>query len=92
MSVDGFPETKLVRCALLCIACDIPASRKVSGFLDHTANLGCSKCMKNFPGAVGQKDYLGFDREQWVKRTAQSHCSRVDEILSALLKTERTKL
>jgi hypothetical protein len=34
--------------ALLCIACDIPAARKVSGFLGHSARLGCSKCTKEF--------------------------------------------
>lgn len=92
MTVANFSEAKLIRCALLCVACDIPASRKVSGFLGHTANQGCSKCMKSFPGSVGQKDYSGFDREKWVQRTVQSHRQNVDEILSTSLKTEKAKL
>ncbi len=53
----------LVRCALLCVACDIPASRKVCGFLGHSAVLGCSKCLK-FPGKIGERDYSGFERLQ----------------------------
>lgn len=33
-----------VRLALTCIAYDMPASRKVCGFLGHNAVLGCSNC------------------------------------------------
>jgi hypothetical protein len=39
----------LVRVALLCIACDIPATRKVACFMNHPAILGCSRCLKRFP-------------------------------------------
>ena len=38
----------LMKAALLCVACDIPAARKVCGFLGHMAKLGCSKCTKVF--------------------------------------------
>ena len=54
-SLSKSSTCRLVRCALLCVACDIPASRKVCGFLGHSATLGCSKCMKAFPGNIGQK-------------------------------------
>ena len=56
----------LVRAALTCVACDIPAARKVCGFLGHNALLGCSKCLKQFPTeSFGQKpDFSGFDRSQ----------------------------
>lgn len=50
---------KMVRCALLCVAWDIPACRKVNGFLSHKAVLGCSKCLKAF---IRKRDYSGFDR------------------------------
>ena len=43
-------EQALVRCALLCVACDLPARRKVCGFLSHSAAKGCSKCKKVFSG------------------------------------------
>ncbi len=46
-----------------CIACDIPASRKVCGFLGHNAALGCNKCFKKL--SLGHTDYSGFDRENW---------------------------
>ncbi len=36
LNIDG--NMQVVRCALLCVACDIPASRKVNGFLGHAAN------------------------------------------------------
>ena len=34
--------TQMIRCALLGIGCDLPAGRKVCGFLSHFTNLGCS--------------------------------------------------
>ena len=37
-----------IRLALACVACDIPASIKVCGFLSHNAAFGC-KCYKKFP-------------------------------------------
>ena len=65
----------LVRSALICTACDIPASRKVSGFVGHNALRGCSRCLKVFPTAkFGEKpDYTGTDRSTWMPRTKESH-------------------
>ena len=51
--------------ALLCVACDLPAGRKVCGFLAHSARLGCSRWFKRFEGKVGSMDYSRFDRENW---------------------------
>ena len=55
MNVHG-KGVHTIRCALLCLACDTPACRKAAGFLSHSATLGCSKCLKKFPGPVGCKD------------------------------------
>ena len=33
----------------------MPAGRKACGFLSHSALLGCTKCLKVFPGSVGNK-------------------------------------
>ena len=41
-----------IRIALACIACDIPASRKVCGFLGHHASLACNKCFKKIPCTI----------------------------------------
>ncbi len=54
----------------ICIACDIPASRKVCGFLGHNA-LGCNKCFNNV--SLGHTDYSGFDRENWERRSCSAH-------------------
>ena len=81
IKVHNVCEPVVVRCALLCVACDIPASRKVCGFLGHSAERGCSKCLKQFSGHIGQKDYSGFDRSQWKLRTLDEHRKNVAEIL-----------
>lgn len=57
----------------MCVACDIPAARKVCGFKSHNANKGCSKCCKLFPGGFGSKDYGGFNRPSWEPRDLKEH-------------------
>lgn len=42
--------------ALICVGCDIPASRKLCGFLGHSATKGCNKCTNTFDGVVGGKN------------------------------------
>ena len=44
--------TILVRGALLCVGCDIPAARKVGSFVGHRATKGCSKCHTSFPKLI----------------------------------------
>ena len=34
----------MMRAALIAVSCDLPAARKVSQFLGHKANKGCSRC------------------------------------------------
>ena len=62
MKIGSLDYVEKIHCALLCISCDLPAGRKICGFLGHGARLGCSKCLKEFPGAVGTMDYSRFDR------------------------------
>ena len=71
-TASGIQEQK-VRCAILCVACDLPGGRKVCGFLSHSAAKGCSKCLKVFPGLVGTMCYSGFDRSLWPPRTNEIH-------------------
>ena len=63
------PKFKL---ALMCVACDIPAARKVCGFMGR-ANLGCSQCLKPFPSVNDRKDRSGFNRESWPSRDLNDH-------------------
>uniref|UniRef100_A0A1X7U7L0 Uncharacterized protein n=1 Tax=Amphimedon queenslandica TaxID=400682 RepID=A0A1X7U7L0_AMPQE len=60
----------LVKGALMLVSCDIPAARKVRGFLGHAAKLGCSKCLKSFETG-GHVQYAGF--EDAPLRTETSH-------------------
>lgn len=80
-----------VRCALLCAACDLPAGRKVCGFLSHSASCGCSKCKKRFSGSVGTMCYAGFNRSLWPPRTNESHRSDVKKVQECKTKTAMAK-
>ena len=55
-------DSVTLRAALLCSACDIPACRKVLGFLGHASKVGCSKCTKEFiyDGVLDKMDFGGF--------------------------------
>ena len=78
-----------VKLALTCIACDMPASRKVCGFLGHNASLGCNKCYKKFNVRFGERtDYSGFDRENWPNRSVEKHRRDVDKVLKEVTKTK----
>jgi len=65
----------IVRAALICTACDIPAAHKVSGFVGHSVDRVCSWCLKTFPTNVfGEKpDFTGFNRSSWPPRLKDSH-------------------
>ena len=70
------PSTAVeIQAAVLCFASNIPAARKLCGFLGHSAKRGCSHCNKEFPGGFGeQKNYGSFDdRDEWPKRSSQQH-------------------
>jgi len=68
---DNHPlKTLFIRAALICCACDIPATRKLCGFVGHAATLGCSKCLKSFSCIATEEghhkmDYSGYDQETW---------------------------
>lgn len=91
---EGFnvisPEgvTITVRLALSCVSCDIPASRKVCGFLGHNASLGCNKCFKKFDVTFANRsNFSGYDREKWVSRNKDDHNKRVQKVLEQTTKT-----
>ena len=81
-----------IRGALLFLCCDLPASKKVCGFLSHSANLGCSKCLCKFAtGVFGVHDFSGFDRNSWVFCTNNKHREDVKATLNMMSKTARSK-
>ena len=82
--------TQNIRCALLCIGCDLPAGRKACGFLSYNANLGCSRCYCNFgTGIFGRQNYSGFDRSKWNSRDNKKHRIAIESILKCKTKTTR---
>ena len=87
---SGHPRRLQVRGVLISVICDIPALSKLTGFLSHTATIGCSKCLKEFPkAAFGEKtNYSGFDRENWRPRDDHTHRLLAREYLK---KTNRSQ-
>ena len=83
-----------VRVALLCVACDVPAARKVAGFLSHNATLGCSRCFKKFPvESFGERpDYSGFERDAWPKRNNAQHRAEALDTLKATSESQRKEM
>ena len=79
MDIFGIGET-VVRCALLCVACDLPAGRKICGFLGCGARYGCSRCYKAFPGSPGNMDYSGFSLSTWQVRTGADHREKASKL------------
>ena len=72
-----------VRLALSCVACDIPASRKVCGFVGHNARLGCNKCLREFQ----RFDFSGYDRNNWQPRSGSVHRKQCTKLLKEKTKT-----
>ena len=56
------------------LSSDIPATRKVAGFVGHNAHKACSRCLKPFPRVGDHTDCSGFDRDTWPKRSHAIHC------------------
>ena len=80
-----------VKCALMCISCDLPAGRKLLGFLSYNARLGCSRCLKEFTGPVGSQNYAGFNRSQWKVRSDKDHRDNVAKLKKCKTKSELSK-
>lgn len=85
-------QTICVKLALTCVTSDIPATRKVCGFLSFNAELGCNKCLKKFKVGFGQPtDFSGYNRETFVNRTNSQHRENVNHVLSKNTKTAQMK-
>ena len=84
----------IVRAALLCVGCDIPAARKVSGFLGHRATKGCSRCQLSFPtDHFSEKaDYTNLNRALWEKRDNASHRLFAEKYKVSNTKVERVEI
>ena len=86
-----FGSTTL-RALLTCIGSDLPATRKVCGFLSYNAEKGCSKCLKSFPTeSFGEKpDFSSYDCENWELRSHTQHVADALLVKSAKTATARS--
>ena len=66
---------------------------KICGLKSHSAVLGCSRCLKKFPGNFGEKrDYSGFDRRTWISRTNEDHRRQATKMSKSKTKAERNSI
>lgn len=85
----------LVRAAITCCASDIPATRKLCGFVGHSAKLGCSKCSKKFitlSSSENKRDYSGYNRELWSERNLSEHRQQAGNYLKAKTKADQKSI
>ena len=79
-----------IKLAISCVTCDIPATRKVAGFLSHNAALGCNKCLKKFQVSFGEgADYSGYNRQEWTARSLAQHLASLEAVQREVTKTGR---
>ena len=91
LKTHNHPDGINVRAALLGVAADVPATRKLCGFLGHSACYGCSKCLRKFPRDSDKIVYSGFDRTLWPQRNLAQHRRAVSKTLACKSKTGRSK-
>lgn len=93
VEVPNIPLPIRIRAALMCVSSDIPATRKVCGFIGHNSIKGCSKCLKSFNVRVGApSDYSGYDRNDWTSRTNEHHRCHSEKYREAKTLTQRLKI
>ena len=83
---------QFIKCVIVCLSSDIPATRKAAGFIGHNALRACSRCLKRFPRVNDRTDCSGFDRESWIPRTHSTHCEQAYKGLTAQTKVERMRI
>jgi hypothetical protein len=84
-------DQEVLRAALLCVTADLPALRKVTQFLGHKADLGCSRC--NFraerePGTIGASGKMSY----FTKGTcaARNHSETIAQAIEHQLATSKS--
>ena len=71
------PKGTEIGIALLCVACDLPAARKVGGFVGHGAKRGCHRCKTTFEtvdmdnGGPPRVTHGDFNVDEWEPQTEQ---------------------
>ena len=74
------------------VASDLPAGRKVCGFLSHNANKGCTVCFCSFSESFGRSNFSNFNRDLRTPRKAITHRANIRSILQSKSVSEKSKL
>ena len=83
---------QFIRCVLVGLSSDIPASRKAAGYLGHMARKGCSRCLKEFPKVGDSTNYSGFERDVWPLRSHAVQYGQAYQTLEANTKEAKKNL
>ncbi|KAL1928894.1 hypothetical protein VTP01DRAFT_1953 [Rhizomucor pusillus] len=83
-----------VRAALMMVACDIPAARKVSSFSSRNTTKACHKYARSFHVFPGTKQlkYSGFDETAWIPRSRCENMRDAKRWLAAKTELEQKDL
>lgn len=79
---------QLIKCVMVGLSSDIPATRKAAGFVGHNATKACSRCFKSFPKIGDRVIFSGFERETWEPRSHESHYYQAYRTIRAQTKSE----
>ncbi|KAG2192124.1 hypothetical protein INT47_010712, partial [Mucor saturninus] len=94
MKTGAKPDGIKIHCALLMLACDIPACRKVAGFAAHSSGHACNKCEGEFPLVEGKPDFSGINTvaSKWPERSKASNLRAALRWRNATTEKEREDL
>lgn len=80
------PEGRWIRCALVPLVCDLPASRQMCGAAHYTSECFCSYCWQEL------KDINDLDYSKWEPRTMDCHRMAGESWLRAPTKAKRDSI
>ena len=88
-TIDLGSQTYKIFDVLIASVCDLPATAKLGGFLNHISHYGCWKCCKYFPYVekLNRNDFSGI--ETGVPREHVNHRNNAKIMLLARTPTER---
>ncbi|KAG1140114.1 hypothetical protein G6F37_010010 [Rhizopus arrhizus] len=85
-------QVVLIRAALLNVACDTPAARKISGFTSHSSAFTCHKCDHRFPYNNVERYQDLSDFTPFARRTKKKKLEHGDPFHTLFLGTAATMI
>ncbi|OBZ80959.1 hypothetical protein A0J61_10992, partial [Choanephora cucurbitarum] len=73
---------------------NLPAQRKVVGFITYNSINACHKCKKQFDAIIAgdkARDFSNFDVDNWIRRTCEEHKEYAKEWLKTSSEAERKR-